>query len=886
MKIFQVKSNSHWLAKSVLLFALCVGTSNAVLAARISGFVWLDNNANGLQDTNEPGFAQTVPGFGTPNIALYATGSTELIDFVSLDEASNGEYRFENVVDGDYYVCVSNEFLELGLSPTITNAGDDSIDSDFDVSPCSYEIVVSGEQLVKRDLGLAGNPDTVGTGEIVLNIFVDYDDDGLSLGFSPNVPGVIFELYSTQDSGLIQSAVSSTSSIQPLFNDLPAGNYFICALKNVIADGAPVIRPVEATTPNVDSGGTSSEFIDSDFIIQPDGRVCTDAISVTGDDPEFVTLGLSSTIVAPILVNEFCTLENALEAAARATPFGFCSSGQTNNGGLSTTAGTILLQDGSHHDIIDPLFPPISTGLSLTTVKGLGQGAFVDIVRARGSSISDRFADLTIENITVKTANAGSARLFITNSTVLEDLIVDSRGSHISILNSTICGIFIESMTLSHLSDELNNPCANTDSGNQISGFVWMDDNGDGLQNNGEPGFGTTVPGFGAPNIALYTTGSTELIDFVSLSDSSNDLYSFDNIPDGDYYVCVSNEFRLLELSPTITNAGDDTIDSDFDFSPCSYEIVVSGGQVVKRDLGLTGNTSQDPTGSIDIRAFVDYNGDGIGIGYSPRVPGIKFELHSQNGDLIASGAPPFFSSRFEDIPVGDYFICAFREVISDGIPVFQSVEVTTPNVGSEGNDSDFRTFADGSVCTDTVTVTEDQFSFVGLGLSSSVVAPIIVNELCTLEDALSSAGAGLPIGFCPSGFLGRPGSRSNNTVLLQEDSQHDTIVAQPLFASEGTSLTTVKGLGRGAFVSNARSSGFSASDKFSDLIIDNLHVETAEAGGADLTIINSSVENLLARPGGTYNPRVSISNSTVCGIFIESKTFRGSLNTTENPCQ
>jgi hypothetical protein len=365
---------------------------------------------------------------------------------------------------------------------TTPNVGDDSIDSDFDFSPCSYGVSVSGGQVVKRDLGLAGSI-TTATGEIELTrVFVDYDDDGLSFGVS-NVPGVTFELYSDQDGRFIQSAGSTRFSFNTIFTDVQVGQYFICAFRDVIVDGVPVTLPVEATIANAGDGDPRKESSDSDFITMADGRVCTETITVTSDEPAAVGLGLSSTIVGPILVDQFCTLEDALRSAGWAIPIGFCPSGMRTS--FSQTSGTIFLQEGSQHGIFNAIVSGVGQESS-TIVKGQGQGAFVDSVSAHGSLINDnnpslaifnltvniasaRFTRLSINSSTVNTAKVVGTRLFIVDSTVLEDLDVDITsiyGTSIRIQNSTICGVFVESLNFHSSTNATNNPCVSTNSSN------------------------------------------------------------------------------------------------------------------------------------------------------------------------------------------------------------------------------------------------------------------------------------------------------------------------------------------------------------------------------------------------------------------------------------
>ncbi len=129
-----------------------------VAGNQVSGLVWLDNNGNGLQDVDEPKFAKTITGLGAPIMSLYPEGKTEFVAVSRLDENSAGQFAFNNVQPGIYYVCMSREYDVLGLSVTSQNAGDDSIDNDFDESPCAYNITVTNSQGADIDLVLVGGP--------------------------------------------------------------------------------------------------------------------------------------------------------------------------------------------------------------------------------------------------------------------------------------------------------------------------------------------------------------------------------------------------------------------------------------------------------------------------------------------------------------------------------------------------------------------------------------------------------------------------------------------------------------------------------------------------------------------------------------------------------
>ncbi len=502
MKSSPIAIKRWFITKVILITTLYIGMSNPTLSAQVSGIVWLDNNANGQQDADETSFAQTIPGFGAPNMALYPTGSTDLIDFIVLDEESNGHYIFENVSNGNYYVCMSKEFLVVGLTVTIPNTGNDSIDSDFDVSPCSYEIVVSDDQHVSRDLGLTGDSAPVDPGnpndpidpdtnnEISGIVWLDDNGDGLRNNnesvFAQTVPGFGAPNIAIYPSGSIEpiavSSLDENSNGRYRF-EIPDGDYYMCVSNEFRVLGL---------SPTIQNAG--DDGIDSDF----DGSPCTYGISVTEPDTQQRDFGLVG---------------------------------------------------------------------------------------------------------------------------------------------------------------ESNIP-AEPDASSQISGFVWLDNNADGLQNNDESGFVQIVPNFGPMTVALYPEGSIDAIEVVFLDEGSNGRYLFEDVPAGDYYICTNTVFYQLGLSVTTPNTSDDSIDSDFDFSPCSYDISVTSGQVISRDLGLIGELPAPDGSQISGFVWIDTN-QNMRIDDNENGVGAVVEIYAlpeKVGSLvkhIASDGSGFY--EFTNLPVGEY---------------------------------------------------------------------------------------------------------------------------------------------------------------------------------------------------------------------------------------
>ncbi len=791
----------------IILAVSVIETSNPLVAAQISGFVWQDNNGNGLLDAGEQGFAQTVPGFGAANIALYPADINQLIDVSALDENSKGRYSFDGVADGEYYLCVSNEFLELGLSVTAQDAGDDSIDSDFDFSPCSYAIVVSGGEVVIRDLGL--KPDLIGgsdpavpvdqterveagTGIIKGLVWLDRDGDGRRAHFlNPDyseipiktrgdysIDQVTMELYRLRDETPVKTSLSTvsdatTSESNYLFENLPAGEYFVCAREDYLSRGITGITLKDA--------GSNDDF-DNDF----NASACTDIFTVNAEQTIVTDLGLVANTVNLIRVEGSCALQNALDAARFSAPRGGCPA--TNK----TERIQILLEHGSSHPGrygIGPA-PDDLSGRSRVFISIDGE-AFVDTISV-GSSIGKNEPFVNIKNLVVNNIFASSGMLRVSNVTVNENISANGEdGGLIFVSNSTLCGSHVEKRRLTKPFGSLeeihkNNPCFKifdqTDNNNTVSGFVWLDDNGNGLQDAGEAGFAQTVPGFGAPNIALYPADSTELLEFSSLDESSHGVYSFENVADGEYYLCVSREFLELDLSATTQDAGDDSIDSDFDSTPCSYGIVVSGGQVVSRDLGLTGGfmpiqpDDPDPVDPVEptnpvnsgmgntISGFVwlDSNGDGLQsvgeIGFAQTIPDLGpviVELYDADYNSVAFFPLNESSNgryQFNNLAVGTYNLCVSQ--------VYRKLKlfITQRDVGDDDTiDSDF--FHSGCVLEE-IAISNQQGAVFDMGL----------------------AGDGTLSGATISGFVGND---RNNNGFFDDDERVATVVTLTAYAAE-----------------------------------------------------------------------------------------------------
>ncbi len=126
------------------------------LATKVNGFVWFDNNEDGLQDIDEPGVPNVYITLYNIGLDMQA-GTADDIKIGSVLSGENGKYYFINVPPGEYYVNFSPITLPSDHEFTIPNEGtDDMIDSDANkiTGNTSIFTVTSGTPVKGIDAGV------------------------------------------------------------------------------------------------------------------------------------------------------------------------------------------------------------------------------------------------------------------------------------------------------------------------------------------------------------------------------------------------------------------------------------------------------------------------------------------------------------------------------------------------------------------------------------------------------------------------------------------------------------------------------------------------------------------------------------------------------------
>ena len=180
--------------------------------AIISGRVWLDDNSNNILDVNEIGYSDLV-------ISLHEDNGF-FLDLTFTDE--NGNYSFENLPAGNYYIDFEHplgfQFSEFGIG------NDNSIDSDvvdFQNGLTEVYELSPGHVLEDISLGLQTKP----TAELGGIVWLDNDEDGL-IGMNESGVGNILVTLMDYNNQIIGSTITNAEGSY-IFQDLIEGSYTV-----------------------------------------------------------------------------------------------------------------------------------------------------------------------------------------------------------------------------------------------------------------------------------------------------------------------------------------------------------------------------------------------------------------------------------------------------------------------------------------------------------------------------------------------------------------------------------------------------------------------------------------------------------------------------------
>lgn len=538
--------------------------------AIIGDRVWNDLNRDGVQTSGEIG----VPGI---TVQLYNNSGTLIATtFTDFD----GLYQFVDVAPGTYRVKFSNIPPGFSLSPKGLG-GNTATDSDADPATGFTDAftVAGGNSYLTIDQGLIqGLP--AGLGSIGSSVWNDIDQDGLQDLGETGVPNVTVTLKTPGPDGVAGTVDDVTVGTKVtdalgeyMFESLPGGPYFV-EFTNLPAGF--VRSPQNAGT---------NDNIDSD--VPTAGVARTQTINLLqGEDNLTLDMGLYTTSLYRIGSYVWADVNNDGQQGSAAT-----------EPGIPGVMVTLLDGSGNVYDSdagtagIQPLVTTSNTE-GYFMFNGLPAGTY-----------SVMFSNLP-PGFNFTTANVGN----------------DATDSDPNVTTGKTASVTVNSGSPSNMT--LGAGLVSTTVA-MIGDFVWFDNDGDGIQDSGEPGIsGVTV--------TLYNSaGTTALYSAITDQDGK---YLFSNLPAGTYVVGFSTIPDNTEF--TVQDATSEPLGTDSDPNPATGRtsaITIAGGAV---NLGVDAGIRQKQWATIGDLVWVDSDQDGLQ-NENNGMPGIIVRLFNTGIDGI-----------------------------------------------------------------------------------------------------------------------------------------------------------------------------------------------------------------------------------------------------------
>ncbi|MCH9670195.1 MAG: carboxypeptidase regulatory-like domain-containing protein [Gammaproteobacteria bacterium] len=577
--------------------------------ASLGDFVWLDTNANGVQDAGEA---------GVPNVTVNLKDDGGNV-INSTTTANDGSYGFNGLAPGTYSV----QFVVpagFELSP-LNQGGDDATDSDADPSMggmTATTTLASGENDPTLDAGIY-QPASLGD-----FVWSDTNGDGVQDAGEPGVGGVTVNLKDAGGNVIASTTTASDGSYG--FGSLTPGTYSV-----------QFVLPAGSTFSPLNQGG--NDAADSDADPAMGGMTATTTLG-SGDNDSTLDAGLVTDAslgdfvwedlnangvqdpgepgVGGVTVNLKDAGGNVIDTTVTGANGGY------NFGGLAPgtysvqfvlpTGATFSPLDQGGNDATDSDADAGMNGMTATTTLASGENdptldAGIYFPASLGDFVWEDFnADGVqdpnepgVASVTVNLKNEGGAVIGSTvtgpNGAYSFDNLPAGTYSVAFVLPAgysfSPINVGGNDATDSDADPAMNGMTAPTtlasgdndptlDAGiylpASLGDFVWLDANGDGIQDAGEAG----VPGV---TVNLKDAGGNVIATTTTAGDGS---YGFSGLTPGTYSVqfVEPNGLALTQLN----QGGNDALDSDADPAMAGMTAtttLMSGGNDPTLDAGL-----------------------------------------------------------------------------------------------------------------------------------------------------------------------------------------------------------------------------------------------------------------------------------------------------------
>lgn len=710
--------------------------------ASIGDRVFEDMNGNGQQDGGEPGLAGAT-------IRLLNADGTPVAGVSPIITDATGGYNFTQLAPGDYRV----EITRPGYLPTLKDSGADGSDSDIAANGRTDVVnLVSGEVENTVDGGLYR------VGSIGNFVWLDANNDGDQDPGELGVANVTVRLLRADGTPTGLTTTTDAAGAYS-FNNLAPGEYRV-----------EFVAPLNRALGKQDLGGNDARDSDANPATGRTGIISLE--SGENDDSVDAAIVELGALTGRVWVDrDGDGVEEAGEASRPGITVNLLNADGTPTGRTTTTnaggeylfdevvAGNyrvqfvlppglkLTLQDQGGNDTVDS-DPNATSGVTglvsvvpATTTRDVDAGVYVP------ASLGDRvWHDLNangvqdsgeagLSGVTVRLLAADGVTVIASTTTNGSGLYsfgdlapgqygvrvvapsgyetspLDQGGNDAADSDANATGVIAPTMIFS--GDARTDLDAGLFQRVAIGDRVWMDSNGNGLQDPGEANArGVTVRLLDAGGTVIATTAT-----------DANGAYSFANLLPGTYSVTfVPPAGTVL----TTRDAGNDTLDSDAHASTGrTSQITLTSGQVNNtRDAGLL------LAASIGDRVWSDLDRDGQQDAEEPGIGNVTVRLISSTGTVLATtttDAGGFYN--FGNLRPGSYSV----EFVTPA-----GFTPTTRDTGNDASDSDAGTGGR----TGSYTLVQDQdLTTVDAGFIPDVVGA------CELPTTLLTPGADNTVG-------------------------------------------------------------------------------------------------------------------------------------------
>ena len=555
----------------------------------IGDFVWLDVDGDGVQDAGELGISGVTVTLVSPD------GST-----MTTTTDGNGYYLFPNLPAGEYTVIVGS-----GPDGTV-------------LSTPSQDVVnlTPGQNYPDADFGFT--PELGSIGDFV---WLDVDGDGVQDAGELGISGVTVTLVSPDGSTM---TTTTDGNGYYLFPNLPAGEYTVIVGSG--PDGTVLSTPSQDVVnltpgqnyPDADFGFTPELGSIGDFVwldvdgdgVQDAGELGISGVTVTLVSPD------GSTMTTTTDGNGYYLFPN-LPAGEYTVIVGSGPDGTV----LSTPSQDVVnLTPGQNYPDADFGFTP--------ELGSIGDFVWLDV---DGDGVQDA-GELGISGVTVTlvspdgstmtTTTDGNGYYLFPNLPAGEYTVIVGSGPDGTVLSTP-------SQDVVNLTPGQNYPDADfgfTPELGSIGDFVWLDVDGDGVQDAGELGISGVTVTLVSPDGSTMTTTT-----------DGNGYYLFPNLPAGNYTVIVGSGPNGTALS----TPGQDAV------------VLAPGQNYPDADFGFVPNIP----GTIGDFVWYDLDGDGIQDPGEPGIAGVVVTLTLPDGSVITTTTDITGHYTFTDLPIGTYTV-------------------------------------------------------------------------------------------------------------------------------------------------------------------------------------------------------------------------------------